>query len=280
MDLQPQRERAAALRRLHQGPGILVLANAWDVASARLVETAGFPAVATSSAGVAFVLGYPDGERISRAEMAEAVRRIASRVSVPVTADMEAGYGPTTEDAAATARAVVAAGAVGMNLEDAPGPGGEGTLIDQPLQVERIRAARETAAAAGVPIVINARTDVFLAGVGEPATRLAHAARRLAAYRDAGADCLFAPGVCDPPTIGALVRELGAPLNILAGKGCPPIPELARLGVRRVSVGSGLMRAALGLVRRIAEELRGPGTYEQLLAGTIPHAEMNRLFER
>ena len=280
MDLQAQRERAAALRRLHQGPGILLLPNAWDVASARLVETAGFSAVATSSAGVAFVLGYPDGERISREEMAAAVTRIARRVSVPVTADMEAGYGPTPDDAAATARAVVGAGAVGMNLEDAPGPGGEGTLMDQALQVERIRAAREAAAAAGVPIVINARTDVFLAAVGEPASRLAHAVRRLGAYRDAGADCLFAPGVRDATTIGALVRELHAPLNILAGKGCPPIPELARLGVRRVSLGSGVMRAALGLVRRIAEELRGPGTYEQMLSGTIPHAEMNRLLER
>src|SRR5438128_11784948 len=241
MDLPTQRERAAALRRLHQGPGILLLPNVWDVASARLVETAGFPAVATSSAGVAFVLGYPDGERISREEMAEWVGRIARRVSVPVSADMEAGYGPTPDDAAATARAVIKAGAVGMNLEDAPppGPGGEGKLMDQALPVERIRAAREAAAAAGVAIVINARTDVFLAAVGEPATRLAHAVRRLAAYRDAGADCLFAPGVCDAATIGALVRELGAPVNILAGKGCPPIPELARLGVRRLRLGSG-----------------------------------------
>lgn len=280
MDLHTQRERAAALRRLHQGPGILVLPNVWDVASARLMETAGFPAVATTSAGVAFALGYPDGERISRDEMAQAVGRIAGRVSVPVTADMEAGYGPTAGDAAATARAVVQAGAVGMNLEDAPGPDGEGTLMDEALQTDRIRAAREAAAAAGVPIVINARTDVFLAAIGEPATRLAHAVRRLAAYRDAGADCLFAPGVCDATTIAAFVRELGAPLNILAGKGCPPIPELARLGVRRVSLGSGVMRAALGLVRRIAEEIRGPGTYEQLLAGTIPFAEINRLLEQ
>src|SRR5437899_6560799 len=150
MDPQTQHQRAAALRRLHQGPGILVLPNAWDVASARLIETAGFPAVATTSAGVAFALGYPDGERISRDEMAAAVGRIAGRVSVPVTADMEAGYGPTARDAAATARAVVQAGAVGMNLEDAPGPGGESTLMDEALQTERIRAAREAAAAAGV----------------------------------------------------------------------------------------------------------------------------------
>src|SRR3989442_15455432 len=134
MDLQAQRERAAALRRLHQGPGILLLPNAWDVASARLVETAGFPAVATSSAGVAFVLGYPDGERISREEMAAAGARIARRVAVPVTADMEAGYGPTPDHAAAPAPAVVGARAVGMDLGGAPGPGGRGPLLEQALQ--------------------------------------------------------------------------------------------------------------------------------------------------
>jgi 2-methylisocitrate lyase-like PEP mutase family enzyme len=273
-------DRAATLRRLHAGPSILVLPNAWDVASARVFETAGFPAVATTSAGVAFALGYPDGQRISRDEMAEAVRRIATRLAVPVTADMEAGYGPTPEAAAATARAVVEAGAVGMNLEDSPGPGGETTLLDPSLQMERIGAAREAAAAAGVPIVINARTDVFLAGIGEPASRLAHTVRRMVAYREAGADCVFVPGVYDAETIAVLVREAGGPLNILAGKGCPPVAELQRLGVRRLSIGSGAMRAGMGLARRIAEELRGPGTYQRLFEGSIPHAELNRLLER
>jgi len=280
MESPVQLERAAALRRLHAGPSVLVLPNAWDVVSARLFETAGFPAVATTSAGVAFALGYPDGQRISRDEMAEAVRRIAAPLAVPVTADMEAGYGPTPEDAAATARAVVEAGAVGMNLEDAPGPDGETTLLDQALQMERIEAARDAAQAAGVPIVINARTDVYLGRIGAPETRLAHAVRRMIAYREAGADCVFVPGVYDAETIAVLAREAGGPLNILAGKGCPPIPELARLGVRRLSIGSGAMRAALGLVRRIAEELRGPGTYQRLFEGSIPHAELNHLLER
>jgi 2-methylisocitrate lyase-like PEP mutase family enzyme len=275
-----QSDRAATLRHLHAGPSILVLPNAWDVASARVFETAGFPAVATTSAGVAFALGYPDGQRISRDEMVEAVRRIAARLAVPVTADMEAGYGPTPEAAAATARAVVAAGAVGMNLEDSPGPGGDTTLLDQSLQMERIGAAREAAAAAGVPIVINARTDVFLAGIGEPGSRLAHTVRRMVAYREAGADCVFVPGVYDAETIAVLAREAGGPLNVLAGKGCPPVAELQRLGVRRLSIGSAAMRAGMGLARRIAEELRGPGTYERLLEGSIPHAELNRLLER
>ena len=272
----PQRERVEILRRLHQGPRILVLPNVWDVVTARIVEAAGFSALATTSAGVAFALGYPDGERISRAEMVAAVRRIAGRVRVPVTADMEAGYGRTPQAAAETAREVIAAGAVGMNLEDAPADG-DG-LFDVALQAERVRAARESAEAAGVPLVINARTDVFLASIGAPETRLSHAVRRLNAYRAAGADCLFAPGVTDRATIATLVREVGGPLNVLAGPGCPPVPELEALGVRRLSLGSGVMRATLGLVRRIAGELQGPGTFAALFGDQVPpHAEVNRL---
>lgn len=272
----PQRERVEILRRLHQGPRILVLPNVWDVVTARIVEAAGFSALATTSAGVAFALGYPDGERISRAEMVAAVRRIAARVRVPVTADMEAGYGRTPQAAAETAREVIAAGAVGMNLEDAPADG-DG-LFDVALQAERVRAARESAEAAGVPLVINARTDVFLASIGAPETRLSHAVRRLNAYRAAGADCLFAPGVTDRATIATLVREVGGPLNVLAGPGCPPVPELEALGVRRLSLGSGVMRATLGLVRRIAGELQGPGTFAALFGDQVPpHAEVNRL---
>jgi len=272
-----QRERAETLRRLHQGPRILVLPNVWDVVTARVIEASGFAALATTSAGVAFALGYPDGERISRAEMAAAVGRIAARVRVPVTADMEAGYGRTPESAAETARAVIVAGAVGMNVEDAPGDGG-GSLLDDQLQTERIRAAREAASAAGVPLVINARTDVFLSRIGAPETRIGHAARRLNAYRAAGADCLFAPGVTDREIIATLVREVGGPLNILAGRGCPPVPDLEALGVRRLSLGSGVIRATLGLVRRIADELRGPGTFTALVGDQVPpHAEVNRL---
>ena len=270
-----QPDKAALFRRLHQGPGILVLPNVWDVASARIVEQAGFPAIATSSAGVAFALGYPDGERISRDEMTSVVARIVAHVAVPVTADMEAGYGRGPEDAAATVRAVIAAGAVGMNFEDSPGEGGE-PLLPEALQVERVRAVREAADATGVPFVLNARTDVFLEQVGEPAGRLAHAVRRLNAYRSAGADCLFAPGVSDAATIAMLVKEVHGPLNVLAVAASPPIRELERLGVARVSLGSGPMRAGLTVLRRIAEELRTAGTYGAL-AGAIPHADLNRL---
>jgi len=268
-----QLQKADALRRLHDGPRVLVLANVWDVVSARIVELTGASAIATSSAAVAWAMGYPDGQRISRDEMATVVARIARRVAVPVTADMEAGYGPRPEDAAATARAVVLAGAVGMNLEDAAD---DTDLLDQTLQVERVRAAREAAESAGVPIVINARTDVFLAQVGDPPTRVAHAVRRLNAYREAGAGCLFCPGVTDAATIATLVREINGPVNILASAGAPNVAELERLGVRRVSLGARLMRGTLGAVRQIATELDGPGTYDVLTSLAVTD-DINRL---
>jgi len=272
---EAQRQKGEVFRRLHAGKPILVLPNVWDVASAKIVEQAGFPAIATSSAGVAFVLGYPDGEVISRDEMAAAVARITAHVTVPVTADMESGYGRRPEDAAATVRAAIAAGAVGMNFEDAPGERGE-PLLPEAQQVERVRAAREAADASGVPFVLNARTDVYLENVGAPDTRLAHAVRRLNAYRAAGPDCLFAPGGSDAATIATLVKEVDGPLNVLAMATSPPVPELERLGVARVSLGSGPMRAGLTVFKRLAEELRGAGTYGAL-AGAIPHAELNRL---
>lgn len=276
-DREAQRRRGEVFRRLHAGKPILVLPNVWDVASARIVETAGFPALATSSAGVAFALGYPDGERISREEMAAAVARIVRHVSVPVTADLEAGYGPRPEDVAETVRAAIAAGAVGMNLEDGRSDVA-GKLYDEAAQVERVRAGRAAADATGIPFVLNARTDVYLERVGPAESWLEHAIRRLNAYRAAGADCLFAPGVTDADTIATLVRQVKGPLNILAVAGSPPVPELARLGVARVSLGSGPMRAGLTVMRKLAEELKTAGTFGAL-AGIIPHAEVNKLLE-
>ena len=267
------REKAEALRRLHAGPRVLVLANAWDAASARLVEAAGFPAIATSSAGVAFALGHPDGERITRAEMLDMVRRIARVVKVPVTADVEAGYGSTAEAAAETARAVAAAGAVGMNLEDAR----DGRLLPLELQVERIRAARAAAEAAGVPLVINGRTDVFGVDEVSETQRPAEAVRRANAYLRAGADCAFVPFVSNRDLIARLAREIQGPLNVLGTADTPPVAELERLGVRRVSVGGALARSAYGRARRLALEIKEKGTFESLREGTISYAEMQRL---
>jgi len=279
MNTQLQAEKAERLRSLHQGPKILVLPNAWDVASARIIEDLGYPAIATSSAAIAATLGYPDGQRISQQEMLEVVARIARAVRVPVTADAEAGYGTTTADIAQFAKDLVAAGAVGLNFEDITGSD-ESSHVALDLQLANIQALRDTSKSLGVPLVINARTDIFLMPIGPAETRLARTIERLRAYRQAGADCVFAPGVADSDTIAKLVQSVNAPLNILASQSCPAIPELERLGVRRVSLGSSLMRATLGTIRRVDKELRTSGAYTMLNEGAISFPELQQLLLR
>ena len=279
MDKQAQARKADRLRALHSGPKILVLPNAWDVASARIVEELGFPSITTTSAGIAAALGYPDGQKISRDEMLGVVARIADAVRVPVTADMEAGYGVTIEDMTETVKAMVAAGAVGMNLEDVTRDD-ESSQVDLPLQVEKIRAIRRVGESLGVPVVLNARTDVYLMPIGPEETRFERTVARLCAYHDAGADCLFAPGVKDGETIAKLVEALHAPLNILVTAGSPTLRELEKMGVARASTGSAAMRATLGLTRRIAKELLESGTYNSLLDGAIPFAEISEILAR
>jgi 2-methylisocitrate lyase-like PEP mutase family enzyme len=277
------------LRGLHHGERLLVLPNAWDAMSARVFEDCGFPAIATTSAGIAYALGFPDGERLGRDEMAEATARIAGAVSVPVTADVEAGYGDSAQAVAETARAVIEAGAVGLNLEDtkdATPPeagdsvGGESAFPLQDLETQqaKIRAVVEAGREAGVPLVVNARTDLYWRSLGDPGWRFEQTIRRANAFLEAGADCVFVPGAGDAENISALAREISGPLNVLAGPGAPSTSELAELGVRRVSVGSGPARAAMGLVRRMGHELLEEGTYATIAEGAIPYPEANALF--
>jgi len=261
-----QREKAELLRSLHHGPRILVLPNAWDVASARIFEVSGAQAVATTSAGVANALGYPDGQAIPGDEMLWMVERIARALSVPVTADLEAGYG----DPAGTAAAAIDAGAVGLNLEDSTGEGRAMLPVEEAAAA--VAAVREAGDRAGVPLVINARTDVFLGGSGE----LAEAIERANAYLRAGADCAFAIGLGDPETIRSLVTEVDGPVSLLAHPGGPSVGELEALGVRRVSIGPWAMRAASSLTRRIGEELLGSGTYDAF-AEWQPYPDLNSL---
>jgi len=274
-----QAEMARRFLELHHGPAILVLPNAWDVSSARIFEDSGFSAIGTSSAGVAFSHGYPDGEKIPRDEMLAAVRRIAEAVEVPVTADMAAGFGNTAEEIAETARAVIAAGAVGMNLEDVV-EGTPGVLADLNRQKEIIGAVLEAGAGAGIPLVLNARTDIFLDSIGPAETRLARTIERLNAYRAAGAQSLFAPGVTNKETIAQLARGVAGPLNILATVGTPPVAELQQLGVARVSVGSGPVRATFGFLRRMARELREEGIFKLMTEGAISYADANQLVHK
>jgi 2-methylisocitrate lyase-like PEP mutase family enzyme len=277
MSIEEQKSKANAFRAMHRGGKILRLPNAWDVASARVFGDAGFGAIATTSAGVAFSLGYPDGQKITREEMLARVGRIARAMRVPVTADVESGYGNRPEDAGRTAREVIESGAVGMNLEDV-GEDQALPLAELSLQVEKIRAVKEAALKTGVLLVLNARTDVYLKEVGATESRYDETIRRLVAYRDAGADCVFVPGLRDTETIGRVVRDVQCPVNILGGPGTPAIPELEKLGVARVTVGSSAMRATLGLVRRIAKELKSSGTYATLEGG-IAYGDVNRMLE-
>lgn len=277
MNTDTQRELAQTFRDRHTNTsaGPLVLPNSWDAASTIIYEAAGLEAVGTSSAGIAATLGVPDGEHLAREEMLAVVERVAHSVGIPVSADIEAGYGDTPEKVAETVRKTIDAGAVGINLEDGT-EDSDAHLIDSSQHTAKIRAAREAADDAGVSLVINGRTDVFWREVGDEVDRIERAIERANAYYEAGSDCLFIPGVTDPATIEALVDGLNGPLNVLGGPGAPPIPELSEFGVARVSIGSGPMRATLGHLRKISEEIRDEGRYHSM-EDAIPYGDLNEL---
>lgn len=267
----PLRDRALAFHALHVPGRPLVLPNAWDTAAARIVEDAGAAAVATTSAGVSWSLGTADGDRLERDRAVATVAAVAAAVRVPVSADIEAGYASDPAGVADTVRAVLAAGAVGINIEDAQYEGG-GPLRAVAEQAERIAAAREAADAEGVPLFVNARIDTFLAGAGGVDLTL----ERAAAFRAAGADGIFVPGAVDRETVKLLVDGVDGPLNVLVGPGALPVAELAGLGVARVSAGSSIAQAAHALVRRAARELLEAGTYETL-TDAFDYGELNTL---
>jgi 2-methylisocitrate lyase-like PEP mutase family enzyme len=269
-------EKALALRELHRGGRPLVLVNAWDAVSARIVESLGFPAVATTSSGVANGEGFPDGQQISRAAMLARVETIAGAVDVPVTADLEGGYGLGVDDAIATARGALDAAAVGLNFEDSTGEP-DHPLVDIARQAERIRAIRRTGDAVGVPIVINARTDAYRHAPGDAQAKFAATVERAKAYIAAGCDSVFVPFVADDAVIGELVKAIPAPLNILAGPSTPPVARLAELGVRRISLGGGPAAHALAAFRDAALEVRDHGTYG-FTGSRLSHADLNALF--
>lgn len=270
-------EKAARLRALHVPGRPLVLPNAWDAGTAKLIAAEGFPAIATTSAGVAFGLGYPDGEALPRAEMLAATRRIAEAVAVPVSADVEACYGLGPDAVGAMVRELIAAGVAGANIQDRSAAQGEG-LFAFDLAVSRIAAARAVADASGVPFVVNARTDAFIIARWEDRdAALAEAVRRLSAFRRAGADCLFAPFAPEPRLIGRLVEVLDGPLNMLQPS--LSVPALAALGVARVSFGATVARAAMGMVRRAAREIRDKGTVG-FASESIDNREINALMAR
>ena len=270
-----QVEKAEAFRRLHDKNGILVLPNAWDVPSARIFEDEGFLAVATSSAGMLVSLGYPDGEGIPFSEFVYAVGRIARVLSVPLSVDVVGGFGDSPEEVARSVKVVIEAGAVGINIEDFEHSSKR--LLPVERQLERLRGLIRLRKETGIPFVINARTDAIRFAAGGEGAKMREAVRRARAYRDLGVDCVYPMGLSGADSISAFVKALDFPINVMVRVGLPPVPELKRLGVARVSFGPSASYAALGLLRRASREVRGKGTYENLTEGAITFDELNAL---
>jgi len=275
MCMKNQTEKAETFRELHQGKKLLILPNAWDVASARVFEDEGFPAIATSSAGIMVSLGYPDGEVIDRKEFVLATQRIAGSLSVPLSADIVSGFGATPREVVTMVKSVLRAGAVGINIEDFDHASEK--LVSLERQVEKLKALRALRDSQPVPFVINARTDALRQGRGDEKARLEEAIRRGIAYRDARVDCVYPMGLTDATSIATFVRALDFPVNVMVRKGLPTVTELERLGVKRLSLGPSASYAALGLLRRASRELLERGTYATLVDGAITFDELNRL---
>lgn len=273
--MKSQKRKAEDFRKLHHGDHVLVLPNAWDAASARMFEISGFQAVATSSAGVMVSLGYPDGEVIDRKDYAAAIGRISRVLSVPLSVDLVGGFGKSIRDLKQTVRLVLRTGAVGVNIEDFVHDAGR--LIPVESQVERIRAVIETGTEMGVRIVVNARTDALRYAVGDSGAKFSEAVNRAEAYRDAGADCVYPMGLTDALSISKFVSALACPVNVMVRRELPPVHELERLGVARISFGPSASYAALALLKRAAAEILEKGTYDLLTENVITFEELNSL---
>ena len=277
-----QKEKAELFLKFHQDKEILVLLNSWDIGSSRLVEACGYKAIATTSKGVAASLGYADCQVIQLSEMIETIQGIVNAVQVPVTADIEAGYGNNLEEIIDSVTKIIATGIVGINIEDSIDL--NPILIDETEFCERISAIRALSESLGFHLVINARTDSFYTSLGSQQEKLSESIRRGNKYREAGADCIFIQPVWEKETISTLVKEIDAPINILAnpgiGAGLPPsVRELQDLGVARLSMGSSLMKATLALIKKVAGELSEKGTYHILSDALTPLPESSLAYK-
>ena len=269
--------KAETFKALHQKQDLFILPNAWDAASARVFEKAGFSAIGTTSAGIAASLGYPDGQQIPVREMMDAIKRIVSAVNLPVTADIEAGYSQEIEKVLEVVREAMAMGVVGLNIEDSTGIK-ESPILDIPSQVAKIRAIRNMVSSAKKTLVINARIDLFYLGLYDTERATQETIERAHAYLQAGADCIFIFGVTDKAVLSRFVKAIPEPVNLLAGPGMPSVSELRLMGVRRLSLGSGAMRATLGTLEQISTELLQEGTYNKLTEKAVPYGELQKFF--
>jgi 2-methylisocitrate lyase-like PEP mutase family enzyme len=263
-------EAAAIFHRLHEGPEPLLLPNAWDAGSARLMESLGAKAVATTSAGVAWTHGYPDGDVLPVRMLVSTIVAIARAVRVPLTVDVEGGYSDDPAAVEETVARIVEAGAVGINIED--GASSPDLLC---LKIERAMRAGQHF---GIDLFVNARTDVYLHGLAPEDKRVAETLSRAKLYRNAGASGIFVPGVRDAGEIKAIAADAGLPLNVMAWPGLPAAAELAQLGVRRLSAGGGIAQALWGKAATLAGDFLKTGRSEPLGEGAMPYPTVNALF--
>lgn len=270
--MNAQRDLAIAFHRLHQGPGLLRLANAWDAGSARLIESLGAAAIATTSAGVAWAHGYRDGDALPVSLLARTVASICRVISVPLSVDAEGGYADDPAEVGRNVAMLVEAGAVGINIED--GAGAPDRLC------AKIAAAKEAAAGRGIELFVNARTDVYLRGLAPEARRVDETIARAQRYASAGADGIFVPGLTDPAQIRQIAAAIDRPLNVMARPGLPDAAQLERLGVRRLSAGSGIAQQLWGRAAASAAEFLRTGRSDPLGDGAMTYADINALFAR
>ena len=269
-----QIEKAEQFLKFHYDNEMLVLLNSWDISSSKIIEASGYKAIATTSMGIAASLGYPDCQIIQLSEMIEVTKEIVNNVHVPVTVDIESGYGNNLNEIINSVKEIISTGIVGINIEDSIDL--NPNLIDEMEFCERISAIRSLSDSLGFHLVINARTDSFYTSTGSPGKKLAESIKRGNKYREAGADCIFVMPVWEKETIATLVKEINAPINILSNPGIgggtlpPTVRQLQDLGVARLSLGSGLMKATLALIKKVADELSGKGTYNTLFETLTP----------
>ncbi|MDQ0859730.1 isocitrate lyase/phosphoenolpyruvate mutase family protein [Bacillus sp. V2I10] len=278
MNNKDQSLKAKNFHHLHQQSSTFVLPNAWDVISAKMFEESGFKAIGTTSAGIAASLGYPDGQSLPLNKMVETIENIAKSVNVPVSADIEAGYGQTVEEVLETVKTVFTTGAIGINLEDGTGDSNR-PVFDISSQKEKIAAIKELSESNNTSLFINARTDIYWLNVGDASLRFREALKRAKAYQDAGADCIFIPGLNDRKTIKNIREEISCPINLLVDPEMPSLTELSNIGIERLSCGSGPFRATLTLLRTISEEIVNHQTFHQMTDGVISYRKITEFMQ-
>lgn len=260
---------ATSFKRLHKGPELLVLANAWDAGSARLIESLGGRAAATTSAGLAWSLGYPDGEALPVPLLVAAVAGISRVIDVPLTVDLEGGYADDPATVGETVARIIDVGAIGINIEDGAG--------SPDLLCAKIAQAKQAGTRLGIDLFVNARTDVYLRGLVSKSARVAETLARAERYRAAGADGIFVPGLAAPADIRQIATATVLPLNVMATAGLPPAPELAGLGVRRLSAGSAIAQGIWSRTASLVGAFLHDGRSERLTEDSMSYGKINEL---